>query len=143
MERIKKNDLKWQYKRESEPCPMCRYNMLILVDTTEDLYNQFQLRKKEYQYSRAKWEHEGKKKNEEPMQPKGCKEPYMVCMCCVSKCQDKHTGAGCIVCEDYAKDSPDGMVPWDNSMAICLCSLCRCPCGRQWQSRPKKRRLQK
>ena len=137
--RIKKDDPKWNFKREPEPCPMCGHNMLVLVDTPDALFKQLQLRKKDYEFSRAKWDHGGKKKNEEPMQPKGCNEPYMVCMCCVSKCVDRYTGSGCIVCEGYAKDSPEGMVPWDKDTAMCLCSPCRCPCGvyfkrTAWQS---------
>ena len=73
------------------------------------------------------------------MQPKGATDPHLVCMCCVSKCVDRYTGSGCIVCEGYAKDSTDGMVPWDISTATCLCGPCRCTCAvyfgaSKWQS---------
>ena len=50
-------------------------------------------------------------------------------MCCVSRCVDKHTGSGCIVCEGYVQNSTDGMVPWNINLAMCKCEVCICNCG--------------
>ena len=53
----------------------------------------------------------------------------MVCMCCVSNCEDKWTGKECIICKEYVVNLETKMVPWDSENARCMCNVCRCNCG--------------
>ena len=126
---IKKRDKKWFLKREPDPCPSCGHNMLMSTNDPDGLFKNLDVRFKEYEWAMAKWEAEGSKPKEQPKEPKGSSECYIVCMCCVSRCVDRRSGSGCIVCEGYAKNSPEKSVPWDYSTAMCQCGPCRCPCG--------------
>ena len=86
-------------------------------------------KKKDYELAVLDWEKSGGQKNKRPKVPKGNIEQMLVCMCCVSQCVDPYSGKGCIVCEEYIQNSPDGRVPWDQQWARCICSICTCKCS--------------
>ena len=104
-------------------CPAYGHNMLVTSSDPDGIFKLLDVKFKEHEWAMAKWEAEGSKANDQLKEPKGSSECFLVCMCCVSRCVNKRTGSGCIVCEGYVKNSPKKSVPWDYSMAMCQCVI--------------------
>ena len=126
---VMSSDPRWMHKREKETCPACGHAMVMVVNDAESIRKQNEYKKKDYELAVLDWENSGGQKNKRPKVPKGNIEQMLVCMCCVSQCVDPYSGKGCIVCEEYIQNSPDGRVPWDQQWARCICSICTCKCS--------------
>ena len=117
----------------------CGHVMLVIVNDANDICKQNIIRVKQYEVHMLQSHRDGANPKTEPKQPKGSREEMLVCMCCVVQCTNKYTGDGCIVCEEFVKNSPDKMVPWDTNSAMCICGPCRCKCSvyfprSKWQA---------
>ena len=137
--RMVKERSDWMHEREPYLCPNCAHAMLIIVNNAAGVRQENQLRAKEYDHSMVLWMKEGSDPKKEPVPPKGSKDEMLVCMCCVTMCKDPYTGTGCIVCEEYVKNSPERMVPWDSHLERCTCGPCCCNCSvyfprTKWQA---------
>lgn len=138
--KIKQRDRCWKSKRLNYPCPMCSHGMLVAVDEGGPIFASLVMKYKQYDFAMAEWqENPRRKKSDKPLEPKGHPQQWIVCMCSVSKCLNRRTGSGCVVCEDFCKNGvEDGVCPWPIDSYFCHCEVCRCNCGvffplHKWQ----------
>ena len=137
--KIKQRDRCWKSKRLNYPCPMCTHGMLVTVDEGGPIFANLVMKYKQYEFATAQWQDNPKqKKADKPVEPKGHPQQWIVCMCSVSKCLNRRTGSGCVICEDFCKNGLEGTCPWPNDSYFCHCQVCQCNCGvffplHKWQ----------
>ena len=118
-------------------CARCGHSFLYALESAEAVEERNAKMKEDYEKEKKIWEKSHAQKRGSKPRIKKSDSQSLACMCIVTACNNKVTGAGCFVCKNACdaakKNNHSTNHPFLDDKLQCTCVVCKCNCNAVYQ----------